>query len=218
MSGFSIYDIGCILLQLWRNKWIILLVTLSGMLAGMALTVNNEPDVRFRATSSICVTYTTYQEQMRGSSVITSYSDLVASHLVCERAAELLEDTDLTPADIQDMTGSWINGNSYVMVINATARDPRLAIRVANAVAQAFVEKVSSVSGNNSLQILDSAQTTATLGNTIYNQILISALGPLVLVCMWIGLREIIGGKIRFLSQCAEDQEELLGILPDTKQ
>ena len=217
MSEFSIYDIGCIFFQLWRNKWIVLLVTLAGLMAGLALTADNEPEARYRAASSVCVTYTTYQEQMRGSSVLTSYSDLVSSHLVCERAAAILSDTGLTASDIQEMISSWISSNSYVMSINATAAEAQLAVRVANAAAQAFVEKVSSVSGNNSLQILDTAQTASTLANTLNNKIVLATLGPFLLVCAWIALREVARGKLRFISQCAEEQEELLGILPDTK-
>ena len=217
MSDFTMLDISSLLRQLWRNKWIIVLLTLSGLLAGMALTVNSEHEVRYRATSSVCVTYTTYQEQMRGSSVMTSYSDLVVSLLVCERAAEILGDPSVMPADIQRMIDNQVGGNSYVMFINATATEPQSAVNIANAVAQAFTEKVTTVSGNNSIQVLDIARTSTPLSDGIYNKILIAALGPFVLVCAWIVLREVFSGKIRYLSQCAEDNDEILGILPDIK-
>ena len=218
MSVFTTKDIGHIFAQLWRSKWIILFITLAGLLAGMAATTDDEPDIRYRATSSVCVTYTTYQEQMRGSSVITSYSDLVTSSLVCGRAAEMLADTGVLTSQIQRMIENSVSGNSYVMFINATAQEPQLAIRVVNAVAQAFIEEVSTVSGNNSLQILDVAYTTTTLASAVSSKVIIAALAPFCVVCAWIILREIFEGKVRFISQCAADQGELFGILPDIDQ
>ena len=218
MTEFSIKDLAPFILQLWRNKWIILFVTLSGLLAGMAFTVNHEEEVHYNATASACVTYTTYQEQMRGSSVMTSYSGLVASRLVCERAAELLGEADIIYSDIQRMVKNEVANNSYVMYISATAEEPQLAIRLANAVAQAFTEKVTSVSGNNSIQILDVAQTATKITGTRNTAILLLAVAaPFLLVCAWIVLKEMMGDKVRLLSQCAEDPEELLGILPEIK-
>ena len=218
MTEFTIRDAGLMLLKLWQNKWIIAFITLSGLLAGMAFTAGTENTVRYSATSSVCVTYTTYQEQMRGSSVITSYSGLVGSLLVCERAAEILDGTGLSASGIQKMVTNSVCNNSYVMYITAEAENPQLAIRVTNAVAQAFTDKVSSVSGNNSLQLLDTAHTAETIGESSATTILTAAAVPLVVACAFIIVKETIGGKIRLLSQCINDPEELIGILPDTSQ
>ena len=215
MNEFTARDFGYLMLLLWRSKWLILFVTLSGLFAGLAISAGRTPETHYRAVSSVCVTYTTYQEQLRGSSVITSYSDLVASNLVCQRAAELINDEELTSADIQKMIDSWVSGNSYIMYINATALDPLLAILTANAVAQAFTEKVSAVSGNNSLQLLDAAQSASALANAVSRVVLFAALGPFVIACALIILREAYGAKVRFISQCADDQDEILGVLPD---
>ena len=217
MNTFTMNDLGHLIAQLWRNKWLILFVTLAGLTAGMALTVNDEPEINYRATSSVCVTYTTYQEQMRGSSVITSYSELVASQLVCRRAADLLEGSGLSPADIRGMIDNSVSSNSYIMNISATSVEPQGAITVANAVAEAFVEEVSTVSGNNTLQILDVAHSTVSIESGVSVILIAAALGPFIIVCVWIALREVYNGKVRFLSQCAAEKEELLGVLPDVK-
>ena len=218
MTEYSVGDLHPLLVKLWRNKWVIVFVTLAGFFAGMAVTANREPVISCRATSSVCVTYTTYQEQLRGSSAITSYSELVRSYLVCQRAAELIESTGLTPADIQKMVDNIVSSNSNVMYINATADEPLLAIMVANAVAQAFTEKISSVSGNNSLQVLDIAGSVQTITSSSNTIIVAAVAAPLLLSCAWIILKEIIKGKLRLISQCVEDPEELLCILPDAKQ
>lgn len=218
MTELTVNDLFPLLLKLWKNKWIIIALTLSGFLGGMALTANDEANVSYRATSSVCVTYTTYQEQLRGSSVITSYADLVGSYLVCERAAELLEGSGLTAAKIQRMVGKDVASNSYVMYISARADTPQLAIQVANAAAQAFTEEVTSVSGNNSIQLLDTAYKAEEISDSPLTTVLMAAGAPFLLACAWLVIKEIVGGKIRVLAQCAEDSEELLGILPDTRQ
>lgn len=217
MNEFTIRDLGRLFILLWRNKWVIVFITISGFLAGMSITAPAEPDVNYRAMSSVCVTYTTYQEQVRGSTVMASYSDLITSRLVSERISELLDDTGLSASEISRMIDKAVSANSYVMYIYATADDPQLAIRVANAAAQAFTEKVSSVSGNSSLQVLDVAYNASTLSSTVSRTLVIITLAPFVFVCMWIILREVYSGKIRYLSQCAQEQGELLGILPVTK-
>ena len=218
MKEYTIIDVIPLFLKLWQNKMIIVFITLAGLLAGMAVTVNRKPEVKSRATSSVCVTYMTYQEQLRGSTAITSYSELVRSYLVCQRAAELIESTGLTPVRIQSMVESVASSNSNVMYINATAAEPWLAIMAANAVAQAFIEKVSSVSGNNSLQILDIASTAYTVTSSSNSIIIIAAAAPLLISCAWILLKEIIGGKVRLISQCVKDPQELLGMLPEASQ
>jgi len=217
MNEFTLNDFGHLLVQLWRNKWLILFITLAGFAAGMAFTINYEPEINYRATASVCVTYTTYQEQMRGSSVITSYSELVTSQLVCRRAADLLEGSGLSPDDIRSMIDNSVSSNSYIMTINATYADPQRAITVANAVAQAFTEEVSTVSGNNTLQILDVAHSTVSIESNANIVLFAAALVPFFITCVWIAFREVFNGKVRFLSQCAADKEELLGVLPDVK-
>ena len=217
MTVYTIRDISPMLLKLWQNKFIIILFSISGLLAGMAFTVNREPEISSRATSSVCVTYTTYQEQLRGSTAITSYSDLVRSSLVCQRAAELVEGLELTTESIQNMVTNRINSNSNVMYITVTTKEPQNAIMVANAVALAFTEKISSISGNNSLQVLDTAYTAETIVNSFSTLIILSVLTAFILVCAFIVIKEIVGGKIRIIFQCAEDPDEILGILPNVK-
>lgn len=210
-------DLKLLFRKLWSRKLVILFVTLAGLFAGLAYTEFRTEESLYGATSSVCVTYSSYQEQMMGSSVMLNYSELVASKQVCEYAATLLPRSGITAEQIQRMLSIEISSNSYVMKIRAVAPQPQLAIDVANAVAEAFVTQVSSISGNSSLQVLDIASTPNLVTDDSANQIrLIVPAAAFLLACCVIGIRALASNKVRSIPQCVDDEDEILAIIPYT--
>lgn len=215
MGEFSIRSAKVYVVQLWRSLPLIVLATLAGAFLGLAYTEGNATQQRYQAIASVSAIY---RERTTGGGTMSNYVDLVGSRLVCERAAEMIGEEGLSGDRIQGMISSWVGSNSYVMFINATTNNPQRAVQVANAVANAFIQQVSDLSGSDSLQILDQAATAVAMENkTVSTVRLISVAAPFVLACGLVILIELMTNKVRLISQCAEDTDEILGIVPYVK-
>lgn len=215
MAGMDFEDIRLALQQLWKGKWIIIFFTLAGIFSGMAYSERTPEEVYYRATSSVCVTYTSYQEQVLGGSLIINYADMVTSARVCENAAQKLADFGVDAESIQRRIGIRINNNSYVMHIDCTDVNPVLAVHMANAVAEAFVEQVSNISGNSSIQVLDLAvDTTVVSSSDSTEMILLAGGGAFMVVCAFIVLLSLTSTKVRSVTQCIDEENEILAIIP----
>ena len=57
MIGLQIEDIRLVFSKLWKNRLLILIVTLAGACAGLALAENVSDTYEYRATATVCVTY-----------------------------------------------------------------------------------------------------------------------------------------------------------------
>lgn len=215
----TLEDFKLAFLALLKNKLLIALVTLAGLFAGLFYTSFQTSEYTYESTASVCVTYTTYQEQFQGANVMTNYADIIMSDRVCGQAAALLGEPRLTAAQLQRMIRiKTPSANSYVMWITAEDRLPERAIRVANAVAEAFTSQVSNLSGNQSIQVLDSATMATIASDDGLNKIRILApLCAFVLVCGWIAVRELLSDKVRSIPQCVDDEDEILTLIPYTE-
>ncbi len=219
MIGLSIEDIKFIINRLWRSRIIILLITLAGTLAGLAIAESVSNTYVFKATSSICVTYSVYPEQLTGGTVLTNYSEVVASNRVCEYAAISLEDIGVTPDQIQNSISVTLNNNSYVMQITAKSSKSANAMRIANAVAYAFVEQITMITGNSSINVLDTAKTVTPIpGNEQRNIMLAGTLGSFLLSAGFIIFKEMFSSKVNSIYQCYENKGEILTAIPYCKK
>jgi capsular polysaccharide biosynthesis protein len=152
------------------------------------------------------------------ATILASFSDIITSNKVCERAASIIGGSaDLDAEDIQRMIGvNAINGS--VIEIYALSPRPELAISVANAIAEAFIKEVTSSTKNDSVQILDAAVDYSLYSNGSEDILLrrgIFALIGLAGSSIYIVYTELISKKLRTIVQCVEDnEEEILGIIP----
>lgn len=209
-------DFRLVLLALWKQKIRIILVTLIGLFAGLLFTINKTGSQVYGATASVyCATYGSEQLSFTEVSKIVNYSDVVSSKKVCEYAASLIAETSISADEIQRIITMNFSDNSYVMKIHATHYNPEIAIKVVNAVAEAFVSEVSNITGNDMIQILDEANSYYAYEDGESNKIrLLFTLGALILACGVITFKELLSNKVRSIAQCIDDEDEILGIIP----
>lgn len=215
-NEIQLIDFKLAILSVWRNKYIILLITIAGLFAGMIYTSTKEIGYQYYANASVyCATYTTGTYYNLGTDTMVNYSDVVTSQKVCEYAASLVGNSQVTAEDIQAMLSVDISSSSYVMNIWVSNADQELAMSIANAVAQAFTSEMSNITDNESVQILDTATTTVSESSTSLNKIrMLYVLGALGLSVAFFGLRSLLSDKIRSVAQCADSEEEIIGIIP----
>jgi capsular polysaccharide biosynthesis protein len=218
-NEIKLEDFKLALFELWRNKILILLVTLAGIFLGLLITSYMSNSHFYTATTSVyATTYGFYQMTATEVQTMVNYSDVVSSTKVCEYAASLINDSSITADDIQNMIGMKFSDSSYVMKISATYDDPALVIKIVNAVAEAFVTEISNITGSTSIQILDEADSCYVYQSNTVNKIrLLFAGGAFVLICGGIVLKSLFSNKVRSIEQCIENEGELLGIIPCMK-
>ena len=187
---------------------------------------------RYKAEASVySIAYGSYSDSEMGVTAIRTYSDIIKSYKVAERALLLLGDDTLTKDDIYDMIHTderVIEGTTYVYenlssVIRIWAESPnqQIAIRVANAVADAFVMEVNSISDVDSTQVLDYAVDAEKAYDAIKYQfqiIILSGLSGLLLGCCYVLWQVVFSKSIVSASDASlYGQIEVIGTIPTFK-
>lgn len=188
-----------------------------GILIGAVRAATMSVYTMYTAQASVySATYGSYEKAEDGVSAMSNYIDVITSYKVCERAASLIGDVNITPDRIREMINASMNNNSYIVYINANSADSEEAIRVSNAVAQSFVMEISNITGQNTVQLLDEAKHVSKYdsGNRLKSGtiIFLAILGG---VCLVLILQELFSDKVKSIEQCMEeDADEIIGIIP----
>ena len=112
-----------------------------------------------------------------------------------------------------------LSENSTVYYIYASSVDNYEAVRVANAVAEAFVIEIRNITGDENVQILDeaveSSLTFSGRSNQIKNIILITLIGVFLCVITIVAI-SFFSTKIVTVKECSDNGElKILGVIPD---
>ncbi len=214
----DIEDFRLAIAALWKRKILIVLVTLTGFFSGILITITISGSQVYSATASVfCATSRSYQLSAADVRTMINYSDFISSKKVCEYAASLLNDTSVTADQIQEMIMMSLSDNSYVMRISAASESPKLAMNVANAVAEAFVTEISNITGDDAIQILDEADRyVVSRENDIIKKQLLFTGAAFFAICAIIAFKELFSNKVRSITQCLNYvvEDEILGIVP----
>lgn len=217
-------DFKLAFIKLWDYKILIFLITLAGMFAGLLYTSNSAYAPTYSAVASVVYSPnnglgSSTSGILNKSGTIANYSDLVESSNVCEYAASLINDRYITTQEIQGMISISISSdNSYVMQIGAKNADSKLAIKVANGVAEAFTSEMVNVTGSNSIKVLDVASKATIVNNKDKNlKRLMFVLGAFIIISGVIVIKSLLSDKVCSIAQCVENDDEILGIIPDIK-
>ena len=155
---------------------------------------------------------------MTVSNAIDEYSGVLSSAKVCQRAEALIGDSNITAADIQRMISSKVNSTSTIMTASTYPDNPETSVKVANAVAEAFVIEIQGITGSDAIQILDESQTAYLSSNgysDLVKRVFTITIAGFVLGCVFFVGREILTDKIKTVDQCMGAMgDELLGVMP----
>ena len=219
MVEYTIEDFKQVFLSLFRNKLFIILITGIGFFGGMLYTAKYPAEYLYSANATISVAFGENLGQISGSTVISNYSEIATSKRVCEYAATLLGGEGLSSEQIQKMVKISANNNSYILNISTRNESPRLAIIVANAVAESFVTQVSILTGSNTIHVIDaatSAEITDYVGSN-RTRLLVTAIA-FIAACLLIVITEFFSGTLRSVKQCIVSEGELLAVIPARKR
>lgn len=213
-------DIKLAFVALWKNRMLICAVTLFGILLGLLLTSNKKNEESYIATATVyCATYASYSDANSDVAAMINYSDVVTSKKVCQRAESIVGNSSIDSTMIQRMIGTEFSSSSYIMKVYANTDDPDIAIEVANAVAEAFVIEISSITGNNSIQLLDKAEGCYRYtSNTLLKTRVIFGFLACFAICAVIMCKELFSNSVKSITQCIgnDDADIIIGIIPES--
>jgi capsular polysaccharide biosynthesis protein len=206
-------------ISLWKNKFLIAAVTLLFLLIGILYTSWQSATDTYYAKTTVYTAYgTTSQESTIASTVLTGYSDIIVSSKVCDRAESIIGDANITASRIKDMVSTSYNKSSTILSVYAYSEDPKEAIEVANAVAEAFVIEVQSIMASDRIQILDKAddvRLSSSGTDYVFKTILLFGIAGFALIVIFCIFTVLFTNKINCVEQCFDEgDDDVIGIIP----
>ena len=206
-------------LAIKKNKLIVIIVAIASLAIGILLNYNVKPD-KYRAYSNVySVSFGSYTDSVEGVYVLQTYSDIINSRKVANRAAMIIGDDSLDGEKIKSMITYSYSEQSPVYYSYATTTDPQLSMTIANAVAKAFVIEMNNIMGEDNAQILDEAYDYEQVFNgrkdQIKNILIITLLGTLL--CLFvIVMISFFSNKVESVNDVTLNGEiEILGVIPN---
>ncbi len=160
----------------------------------------------------------TYAEVIQGRQAFRDYKEIIGSRKIAARAAQNVSELGITPESIQRMITTTYSSDSAIMTIEATSSNDREVVPVANAVANAFIQELRSVTSLSGFGILDEATTSYKRSSSAADQrmlqILIGVIGAVLAVGM-ILLFELFNTRVRGIADIAAlENTEVIGVIP----
>lgn len=216
-------DIGRIIIALLKHWYLIGAVGVAAALIMYAYKYDTPQ--YYTATASVYAAGSgSYSETAQGVQAMQLYSDIITSQKIAERAASIIGDARITPAQIRSMasasspSSSSSTSLSPVIYISARSTDPTVVIQTANALAKSLVIEAQNMTGTTSVQLLDEAQYISTIGRGVKTKVAYAFIGGVLLTMAIIVLVEILTDRVYRVEDAELDgQIEVIGIIPDQR-
>lgn len=221
-----IENIKTALIRLWKLKIIVILMTFVGLLVALLYIGIVGNKLYYRANASIySMVYGSYEDSTDGVKVMNTYSGLLGSTRVCERASASLQERNISADELQNMVRAnqiYLVGASsdskkygYELTLVTLSSSSDDLVQISNAMANAFVGEINDLLGTKTLQVLDQAtrySSYQTINARLY--ILLFSLGAFVGTAMIIFIKEFLSTKVFSVAQCEQNRSLILGMIP----
>lgn len=215
--------------RLWKQKVIVLLVTVIGFLATILYIAKVGVKNKYYTGASIySVAYGSYEDSTSGVAVMNKYTDLLGTPRVCDRAAETLKEYGIS----SDMLVSMVNAHKiylagassdskyygYSLTLVTVDYAPDKIIEITNAMANAFADEINDLMGTSTVQVLNEASgygQSKSINVKLY--FILFTAGAFVLACAAIFIKEFLSAKVYSVAQCEQDKNKVLGMIPYAK-
>ena len=209
-----------ILMAVLKKKWHIIAVGVITMALGMVLIRGDEPNIYAANSSIYAASYASYQETVQGMNIMRDYVNIIRSRKVADRASSYMSQ-DISPNEIMTMVWANYESDSKIITLTASSADPALAIAVVNAVADAFIQEIASITAVESVKVLDSAYSARLVTDAQLEamrlRIIIAAIAVLAVICL-IAVLAAFDTRVAFPAEATlSGKIELLGIIPERK-
>lgn len=212
--------------RLWKMKLIVILMTMVGVLFFFIYLGIVGVHTTYLSTASIySAMYGSYEESTYGVTVMNQYSSMLGSTKVCERAAGSLQGYGITAPMLRSMvtsgdiylSGASMDSKSYGTKLTLVVKmnESEHVVEIANTMAKAFADEINDLLGVSSLQVMDEATEYASYKsiNVLLYFLLFGALA-FVGTAGIIFIKEFFSSIVYSVSQCEQNEELVLGLIP----
>lgn len=225
-------DVGRCCRALVKKWWFMAAMAVLFCIAGFALTLEKKDDI-YEATSSVYgMSAESYSYTQVGVSAMNDYADIATSMKVCERAALLMGNAQVTGEDIRKATtvstgkkstsSTAAQVDSTILTIKCESNNPVEAMEMSQAVAEAFTMEMENILGKDIVKLLDKPYSYKIAFDATQNQWMIrivAFLAGAVFAAIIIVLGEIFDSKARTIRECTLGEElPIIGVIPMTKE
>ncbi len=202
---------------LFRRKVVIVIVTIITGGLSVFYTSGTSANVYQGVSSIYAAAEDSYLESKEGMNIIADYVDIIRSYKVAEHAARLIDET-IDPEVIQSTLSVTTNENSNIITVAARYPDSEMAVKISNAVSQAFVEQANLLTINESVQVLDEAREAILISSggqqALFTAVIITG-GAFAVTCGVFMLLALFSNKVAYKNEATLDGKyELLGVIP----
>lgn len=223
-------DVGRCMRAIVKKWWFIALMAMLFGVVGVALTLEKEMDEYGASSSVYSVSAGSYKDSQTGTSAMNDYAEIATSMKVCERAALLMGNADITGKQIQLATTVTTEGkisstsgksNSILLKITSYAVNPVVAMEMSQAVAEAFIIEMQNLLGTDDVQMLDKPYNYFVSYDATQSQWkirLIAVLAGIVMAMAMIVVTELFDTKARSIRECSlRDELPIIGVIPECR-
>lgn len=230
IADFDILEnIKTALYRLWKFKLVVVLMTLVGLLAAVIYISIVGISTNYRSAATIySMMYGSYEDSTDGVKVMNTYASLLGSANVCERAAAMMQDPEITADVLRNMvsygqialSGASTDSKSYgyKLTLIVTSSTQENVLEITNAMAKAFVGEINDLIGSQTLQVMDYA-SKINIGKSISIPVVTAIFGILafVMTCGVIFIVEFFSSRVYSVAQCEAKENQILGLIPYQK-
>lgn len=215
--------------RLWKQKLIVFLVTLIGILTAFIYINYVGVHTNYYANASIySAVYGSYEDSSYGVIVMNTYSSLLGTTRVCDRAAESLKQYGIESSQLKSMVSHgyiYLSGASsdsksygYSLTLCTVDSSSTYIVAITNAMANAFADEINDVLGTSTLQVLNESVGYGSYKSiNVKLYILLFAAGFFLVACGVIFVKEFFSNKVYSVAQCEQNKDRVLGIIPYIK-
>lgn len=205
-------------LAIKKNKLIILLIIIASLGIGILLNYKAKPN-EYRACATVYSdSFESYHKISDKEYISTTYVDIIKSKNIAEKAKSLM-DEDIDVLDIKNAISCSYSKESPVYSIYATTQDPEKSVKIADAVAKAFVIEMNTIKEESNTKLLDDAYEYEKVFDGTKEQIIniiISCLLGILIALIITVLITCYSNKIETVNDVTLNGEiEILGVIPN---
>lgn len=212
--------------RLWTMKAIVIIFTLIGLCVSLVYIGIVGIHTNYYSYASIySVVYGSYSESASGVTVMNTYSSMLGTTRVCERAADKLSGSGVSASRLRSMVNNgniYLSGASsdskkygYNLRLVVSSSSPENIVDIANAMASAYTDEINDLLGTSTLQVMDEAigyNTVSSINVKLY--MLLFAAAGFALSAGIIFVKEFFSSRVYSVAQCEPDKDLILGLIP----
>ncbi len=212
-------DLGRVFKTMLHKLWLIVIVAVFSFAFSLVLIKDVKKEQVYQANATVySVANGSYRLSLEGTNAMKDYSEIITTLKVCERAALLLGDDSIDGYYVMGSIEPYYSDDSSILTITSYDTNPQRALKIANAVANAFVIEMRIITGSEDVQLLDEAFTyyPSYMNNLdIMTKRIIFVVVAFFVVCAYIVLNEIFTLRLKTIHECTlVGNIEVIGAIP----